>query len=196
MIRYRNWTSNTLTEEDFGIYWKYIIEILFRGSPVILKRGESCSTSTRVERQVNELEYGASIKSVYGRKIDLLFVAPIVNDALQEELIELGALEIKPAPVSESVEVIQLNKNIRVNKSILHDIHSHAGNCSTGNLHVLGIDIVGLSAYIYEVKQFKDIAIACKASEENIFLPGDEDDFEDFVFADSLDQLLNYMIIM
>lgn len=108
-------------------------------------RGESCSTSTRVERQINELEYGASIKSVYGRKIDLLFVAPIVNDALQEELIELGALEIKPAPVSESVEVIQLNKNIRVNKSILHNIHSHAGNCSTGNLHVLGIDIVGKS---------------------------------------------------
>lgn len=38
MVQHRDWTANTLTEEDFGFYWKYVIEIIFRGSRISLKR--------------------------------------------------------------------------------------------------------------------------------------------------------------
>ncbi|KAL7309450.1 hypothetical protein PS15m_011532 [Mucor circinelloides] len=192
MVQHRDWTATTLTEEDFGFYWKYVIEIIFRGSRISLKRGESCSTSTKTDRQINELEYGECSKSIFGRKIDLIFAASIVNDAHQEVLIELSALEIKPAAIATNVEVIQLNKNIRVNKSILHHIYSHIGKFFIDDLSVLGMDVIGLSGFIYRVKQYEDITVACKASEENIFLPADEEDFEDFIYSDSLDQLLNY----
>ncbi|KAI8085914.1 uncharacterized protein B0P05DRAFT_26902 [Gilbertella persicaria] len=169
MMNYRNWTSNTLTEEDFSFYWKYVLEAIFRESPIVLKRGESYSMSSKSERQINEYEYGESSKSIYGRKIDLIFAAPVVNNALQEELIELGALEIRPASVSESVEAVQLNKNIRVNKSIFHNIHFYVGNYFIDGLCMLGVDVLGLSAYIYKVKQFEDITTACKVSKESIF---------------------------
>lgn len=55
-------------------------------------------------------------------------------------------------------------------------------------------DLRGLSGFIYRVKQYEGITVACKASEENIFLPADEEDFEDFIYNDSLDQLLNYWV--
>lgn len=49
---------------------------------------------------------------------------------------------IKPGSVSEDVEAIQLNKNIRVNKSILHNIVTHMGEHGDG-CYVLGVDIIG-----------------------------------------------------
>ncbi|CAO3636405.1 unnamed protein product [Mucor fragilis] len=146
MVQHRDWTASTLTEDDLGFYWKYIIEIIFRGSQISLKRGKSYSTSTKTDRQtdrqINELEYGECSKSIFGRKIDLIFAASIVNDAHQEVLIELSALKIKPADIAANAEVVQLNKNICVNKSILHHIHSHVDNFSTDDLSVLDMDVV------------------------------------------------------
>lgn len=36
MVSYHKWTGN-LSEEDYGFYWNYIIEMLFRGSKIKLK---------------------------------------------------------------------------------------------------------------------------------------------------------------
>ncbi|KAF1803984.1 hypothetical protein FB192DRAFT_1470524 [Mucor lusitanicus] len=165
MVCHRDWTSDTLSEEDFG-------------------------TSTKADRQINELEYGDCSKSVSGHSIDLVVAAPIVNDCHREVLVELSAMEIKPAAVTTNVEAVQLNKNIRVNKSILHQIHSHTGNVAVDDLSVLDVDVIGLSAYIHRVKQYEDVAVACKVSEENIFLPADEEDFDAFLHDTYSDRAL------
>lgn len=51
--------------------------------------------ASKWERQINEFEYCNSLKSIYGRKIVLIFAAPIVNDDNQEELIELTCVWIR-----------------------------------------------------------------------------------------------------
>lgn len=110
---------------------------------IYIFRGESSCLSSKYERQLNEYEYGDVSQNVFGRRIDLLLVAPIVNDKNDEQDIELSSLEIKPAGVSADVEVIQLNKNIRVNKSILYNITTHMGGIVDHNLRTLGMDIIG-----------------------------------------------------
>ncbi|CEP15549.1 hypothetical protein [Parasitella parasitica] len=49
--------------------------------------------------------------------------------------------------------------------------------------YVLGIDIIGLSAFVYSVYQYEDIIVAAKVEEDNMFLPGVVDDLEDLVFG-------------
>jgi hypothetical protein len=93
--------------------------------------------ATKYERQINEYEYGDVLTGVYGRKIDLIFKGPIVDDKGVKKAIELSSVEIKPASVAEDAEAIQLNKNIRISKSILHNIVTHMGeyddNCYACN---------------------------------------------------------------
>ncbi|KAI8890646.1 hypothetical protein K501DRAFT_290179 [Backusella circina FSU 941] len=90
-----------------------VFDIIFRGTNVSLIRGEPCCSATKYERQLNEYEYGDVSTGVYGRKIDLIFKGSILNDKHVKKNIELSSVEIKPASVSEDVEAIQLNKNIR-----------------------------------------------------------------------------------
>ncbi|KAG2214254.1 hypothetical protein INT47_000810 [Mucor saturninus] len=123
--------------------------------------------------------------------MDLIFEGSLLDDKHVKNNIELSSVEIKPASVSEDVEAIQLNKNIRVNKSILHNIAAHMGERSD-DCYVLGIDIKGLSAFVYSVYQYEDIIAAVKVEEDNLFLPDDVDDLEDLVFGNTLDQLLNF----
>ncbi|KAF1802215.1 hypothetical protein FB192DRAFT_1281842, partial [Mucor lusitanicus] len=54
---------------------------------------------------------------------------------------------------------------------------------------------VGLSSgYLYVIKQFKDVVVATKAHDENVFLPVDIDKIVDFMDSNTLDQRLNYMV--
>jgi hypothetical protein len=52
-----------------------------------------------------------------GRWIDLLLKGQLSDDKDKQQIIEMATMEIKPAGVCLD-EVIQLNKNVRVNKSI------------------------------------------------------------------------------
>ncbi|KAI7897397.1 uncharacterized protein EV154DRAFT_557700 [Mucor mucedo] len=192
-VTFKDWYEEHLHEEDFGCYWKSVFDIIFRGTNVSLIRGEACCLATKYDRQLNEYEYGDVSTGVYGRKIDLIFKGSILDDKRIKKNIELSSVEIKPASVSEDVEAIQLNKNIRVNKSILHNIAAHMGELSD-DCYVLGIDIIGLSAFVYSVYQYEDIIAAVKVEEDNLFLPGDFDDLEDLVFGNTLDQLLNFKV--
>ncbi|KAI7906366.1 uncharacterized protein BX663DRAFT_427791 [Cokeromyces recurvatus] len=97
-VNFKDWYGEHLHEEDFGCYWKSIFDIIFRGTHISLIR-----------------------------KIDLIFKDSILDDKNIKKNIELSSVEIKPSIVSEDVEAIQLNKNIRVNKSILHNIAAHMG---------------------------------------------------------------------
>lgn len=55
----------------------------------------------------------------------------------------MSSLKIKPEKVSLETEKMQLDKNIRVNKSILCNIKNHMGGIDDDNLIVLGVDIIG-----------------------------------------------------
>ncbi|KAG1452966.1 hypothetical protein G6F46_009415 [Rhizopus delemar] len=194
MVTFKDWNEEHLHEEDFGCYWKSVFDIMFRESNISLIRGEACCLATKYERQINEYKYGDVFTSIYGRKIDLIFKGPIVNDKDVKKTVELSSVETKPASVAEDAEAIQLNKNIRINKSILHNIVTQIGEYDD-NCYVLGIDIIeDLSAFIYSVYQYEDVVVAVKAEEDNMFLPSDIDDLEDFVFGSTVDQLLNFKV--
>ncbi|KAG2230192.1 hypothetical protein INT48_000420 [Thamnidium elegans] len=140
-----------------------------------LRRGKTCSASTKWENKLNELEHGDSSKSVYGRKIDLIFSGTVVNDSNQKEIVELGVVEIKPASAIENL--------------------GHIVACFTDDFCVPVVNFSGLFGNIFRVNPFEDITVACKVSKENIFLPVGADDIELFIFGDSSDQLLSYWII-
>ncbi|EIE88644.1 hypothetical protein RO3G_13355 [Rhizopus delemar RA 99-880] len=112
MVTFKDWNEEHLHEEDFGCYWKSVFDIMFRESNISLIR-----------------------------KIDLIFKGPIVNDKDVKKTVELSSVETKPASVAEDAEAIQLNKNIRINKSILHNIVTQIGEYDD-NCYVLGIDII------------------------------------------------------
>ncbi|KAG2203931.1 hypothetical protein INT47_007514 [Mucor saturninus] len=86
---------------------------------------------------------------------------------------------IKPAGVSIEIEVIQLNKIIGVNKSILCCLRSHCSEDADDSLFKIGMDVI--------VKQFEDVVIATKAHEVNMFLPADVNDIMDFMDSDTMD---------
>ncbi|KAG1171373.1 hypothetical protein G6F36_011766 [Rhizopus arrhizus] len=56
------------------------------------------------------------------------------------------------------------------------------------------MDIIGLSGFFYYMQQYEDFVVAIKADEDNVLLPGDEDDLEEFVLGNTIDQLLNYKV--
>ncbi|CEP18325.1 hypothetical protein [Parasitella parasitica] len=156
-------------------------------------RGESTSAASKFERQVNENEYGAMSQYIMGRRIDLLLKGHLSDDKDKQQIIEMAAMEIKSTGVCLETEVIQLNKNVRVNKSILGCLRSHCGEYADDSLFTIGMDVIGLSGYHYVIKQFEDVVVATKAHDENMFLPAGIDEIMDFMNSNTLDQLLNYM---
>lgn len=127
--------------------------------------------------------------------MNMIVLGNVVNDAGMEELIELGAVEIKKEDVTDEVSNIQLNKNIRVNKSISKIINNHISNEDNAPpFEVLGLDIKGTNALTYIIKPYQNIITAIKTCNEPMFIPMDDDDFEEFLFSSSLDQLLNYQV--
>ncbi|KAI8339295.1 hypothetical protein BD560DRAFT_428175 [Blakeslea trispora] len=98
---------------------------------------------------------------------------------------EISSIKIKPADVFKDVEAIQLNKNIGISKSILHTILLYLGATNNG-YYALGMDVVGLTAYVHIVFQYKDIVAAVKAEEDNIHFPVNVDDLEEFVIVNTL----------
>jgi hypothetical protein len=84
-----------------------------------------------------------------GRRMDLLAVIKLSDDKKKETLVELGSVEIKPEGVGDDVEVVQLNKNVRVNKSILYTLLLHMGmEKDLSDIYTIGVDIIGEVLYI------------------------------------------------
>jgi hypothetical protein len=91
--------------------------------------------ATKYDRQINELEHGNTRKSVAGRKIDLL-----VQSVDGDNTFELTSVEFKPMGVSDAIQIVQQNKNLRINKSILSRLIKHVDDPSIG---VIGMDVIG-----------------------------------------------------
>ncbi|RCH95094.1 hypothetical protein CU097_014202 [Rhizopus azygosporus] len=89
------------------------------------------------------------------------------------EVIEFGSVEVKKQDVSDETANVQLNKDIRVNKSILRRLSNHLHQDNKSSFTVMGL-------------------VAVKLSDESLFIPADADGLEEYIFSTSLDQLLNY----
>ncbi|KAG1455900.1 hypothetical protein G6F56_006958 [Rhizopus delemar] len=125
--------------------------------------------------------------------MDLIIVGNILNDTGKKENIELGTIEIKKEDVTDEVCNTQLNKNIRINKSILKRLNNHIANGDDmSTLEVLGLDVKGVNAFTYIIRPYENIGTAVKTCDEPMFLHMDDDDFSEFIYCSSLDQLLNY----
>lgn len=195
MIEYTDWTNdNLITEQNFALYWKPIMEMLFRGSCINVTGGESTSDATKFDRILNETEFGDLKDNLMGRRIDLRSVFYLINDSNCKQMAELGSIEIKQASTDKATELIQLDKNIRINKSILGSLYRYGGSRFDVEPVALGLDIIGLTGILYSLKPSHDIILVNRVAEEPITLPFDELDLKDFLQGSSLDQLLNYML--
>lgn len=126
---------------------------------------------------------------------------------------ELPSVEVKPYGMDGEVEIIQLNKNIRVNKDILDSAMAHMGS-ESNDTYTIGMDVVGkieekkvasafadlfvscvgLDGFLYGIKPYLDIIAPTKFCEKNIFLPRDNDEIGDFLKSNTMDQSLSYAV--
>lgn len=74
---------------------------------------------------------------------------------------------------------IQLNRTIRINKSILKRFNNYHNEKSS--FPVIVLDIVGVIGFTYPLGPYENIVAAIKASDESTFIPVNEDDFAEFV---------------
>ncbi|CEG83475.1 hypothetical protein RMATCC62417_17390 [Rhizopus microsporus] len=130
-------------------------------------------------------------QSVFGRKIDLLLLAEIDDEKGKPFEIELSSMEVKPVGVSSNVETVQFNKNIRVNKSILHCTRTHVGG-SGEDMQVLRIDVIGLNASVYALFWYEDVVATVPVIGE-LLLPSDELEFEGFLESEITCRLLQFV---
>ncbi|KAI8333631.1 hypothetical protein BC941DRAFT_516139 [Chlamydoabsidia padenii] len=100
--------------------------------------GETTCLPTNYDRRMNELEHGNVTKSIYNE----IFL--LVRSVDNGNGFELTSVEFKPMGVSNSTIIIQQNKNIRINKSILSRPAKHVDDSS---ISVIGMDIIGKSSY-------------------------------------------------
>ncbi|PHZ16226.1 uncharacterized protein RHIMIDRAFT_265501 [Rhizopus microsporus ATCC 52813] len=176
MVSYSSWKDET--EMGYLEYWKPLFKTLFRDCNLIIKSGETSCIASKIDRQLNEYEYKTTIKGITGRKVDLIFCTAIDN-----EVYELFNAEFKTASASQQIIRIQQNKNLRLNKSILSKLICDTGNHS---ISTFGVDVVGLVGYMYHLSCFEDVIVAAKSSEDDIYLPRDKSELEDFISTDLL----------
>jgi hypothetical protein len=47
-------------------------------------------------------------------------------------------------------------------------------------IYIIGIDMIGLQGHLYKAFQYEDAVAVLKLAEDNIFLPSDADDLQEF----------------
>ncbi|CEG65863.1 hypothetical protein RMATCC62417_02555 [Rhizopus microsporus] len=117
--------------------WKSMLEAAFRGTSIKTARGETASDAFKFDKLLNKSEFGSSKETTTSNS---------------KQLAEIGSIEIKSAADDRSTEIIQLNKNTRVKKSILCSLCRHSGPHLDSPVATLGLDIVGYTETIYMLK--------------------------------------------
>ncbi|CAO3651397.1 unnamed protein product [Cunninghamella echinulata] len=117
-----------------------------------------------------------------GRRIDIIFYIEIENNEY-----ELLTAELKPINLPEATTIIQQNKNIRLNKSILTRLIIFTDST---DITVIGFDFVGLSGYSYSLKIIEDAVAVIKTTDGDVFLPRDAEEFDDLLNSGILLPLL------
>ncbi|KAI7855312.1 hypothetical protein BDC45DRAFT_505925 [Circinella umbellata] len=180
-LEYGNWSTSSKSETDCLFYWKKVFDIIFRTSndsqQVHLSVGELTSTATKFERIINEYEFGETNKNVSGRKIDLLFQTITVNVQNKPKIFDLSSVEFKKMGSDDNYLSLQQNKNIRTMKSVLGSLLATVNQMDV----VLGIDITGVSGYMFAVLPYEGVTFATNVTKnETVFLPVNKYDLNDF----------------
>lgn len=56
------------------------------------------------------------------------------------------------------------------------------------------LDIIGEGAFMCFMRPYEDTVTAVKTPDEPLLIPVDEDDFQEYIFSTSLNQLLNHQV--
>ncbi|KAI8883818.1 hypothetical protein K501DRAFT_272299 [Backusella circina FSU 941] len=173
MAEHNDWSDTTvITEQNYG---------------------ENASSATKLDRVINETEFGICNKNIMGRRLDLREIFHLINDSNCKQMADLRSIEIKRTSSDQKTKLVQLNKNIRINKSMLSSLYRFGGPHLDQSIGTLGLEIVGLTGIMYGLKLYDGIVISNRVADSYIHLPFDELDIEDFLKEDSLDQLLHFM---
>lgn len=149
-----NWNADGIGELDYVVYWRSVLQSLLQDKDTFLKCGEPNCISSKFERQINEEEFGGAKKSVTGSMIDLLPTITLNNEKNKEVTIELGAIEVKREGIEDSMQVILLNKHIRVNKNVLNTIFLYTKlNSNVEEPLIIGLDVIGLHGFFLSNNQ-------------------------------------------
>ncbi|KAI9260591.1 hypothetical protein BDA99DRAFT_86111 [Phascolomyces articulosus] len=176
-LEYGNWCTSSKSETDCLFYWKNILHIISERR-MIHKKGELTSTATKFERVINEYEFGETNKNVSGRKIDLLIQTTSVNIQNKPEVFDLSSMEFKKSGSDDIYLISQQNKNIRTMKSVLASLLATTNHIDV----VLGMDIVGVSGYMFAVLPYEGVTFATNVTDDKIvFLPVNKYDLDDFL---------------
>ncbi|KAI9244746.1 hypothetical protein EDC94DRAFT_665518 [Helicostylum pulchrum] len=139
-------------ENEVTCYRKaaYIMDILFRNTPLDLVDGEHSSDATKDARNTNKKaeDDDDDKKDLIGRKIDLI---------IKGSEVEVSSSERKKSKTTINVIQQQRIKSIRTNSAMLHKLSELAGH---ENLFLLGMDWVGYVGSMICLSQVSDVHCA------------------------------------
>ncbi|KAI9265465.1 hypothetical protein EDC94DRAFT_669313 [Helicostylum pulchrum] len=131
-------------EQELTFYRRFasIMDVMFKGSEVILSDGETGCQSSRIAIEANKCVFaGEDTSPTYSRKIDLLLKYD------EKKVIDLCSNERKKSKVTNDLKLKQQSKNMRVNACIINNLQGTYG----GSHSVLALDVIGLNGYMYKL---------------------------------------------
>ncbi|KAG2219204.1 hypothetical protein INT45_013070, partial [Circinella minor] len=140
-------------EQELTFYRRFasIMDVLFKGSEIILSDGETACQSPRIAIEANKCIFaGEDTSPTYSRKIDLLLKYD------EKKAIDLCSNEWKKSKVTNDLKIKQQSKNMRVNASIINNLQGTYG----GSHSVLALDVIGLNGYMYKLTKADNYFIA------------------------------------
>ncbi|KAG0174681.1 hypothetical protein DFQ29_007405, partial [Apophysomyces sp. BC1021] len=146
--------SDDENEQEITYYRRAasLLDILFKGTDIMLTDGETASYSSKIALEMNKCLFNnVDASSTYPRKIDLLL------EYDRKEKVELSSNEWKKARVSANIALSQQIRNLKVNATIINknqSVYSSTLNRS------LVMDFVGCSGYLYILEKLDDVFVA------------------------------------
>ncbi|CAO3614642.1 unnamed protein product [Mucor hiemalis] len=144
-------------EQELTFYRRFasILDVMFKGSEVILSDGETGCQSSRIAIEANKCVFaGEDISPTYSRKIDLLLKYD------EKKAIDLCSNEWKKCKVTNDIKLKQQSKNMRVNACIINNLRATYGEFHS----VLALDVIGLNGYMYKLTNVDNYFIATSCS--------------------------------
>ncbi|KAF7730091.1 hypothetical protein EC973_003037 [Apophysomyces ossiformis] len=157
-----------------------IMDELFCDTGVMLADGETCSECTKNTRLYNDMVFGTSSDSSFGRKIDLL-----IKFGDNQEL-EISSNEFKKNGVTPAMAVMQQCKNLRVNGSILDALQRLDARKTVKQ--VVAMDWLGYVGYMFTLLDINGVYFGEKIGV--LLLPKSVKDLHTFIVT--LDILFCY----
>ncbi|KAI9354498.1 hypothetical protein BD770DRAFT_134655 [Pilaira anomala] len=121
-------------EQELTFFRRFasIMDVMFKGSEIILSDGETGCQSSRIAIETNKCVFASEdATTTYSRKIDLLLKYD------EKKPIELSSNEWKKSKVTNDLKLKQQSKNMRVNACIINNLQGAYGEAHS----VLALDV-------------------------------------------------------